>query len=522
MERIPAGFSSALAALFVAGCAGTADAPMASGNCEALKGRQLGQQQATILEAAAVPEKDGIPAYCHVNVKLNDSTLRFEGRLPLSGWNGKMVALGGGGYKGEPFPPTRPYFSPSIVAERYATMATNGGYDAPGARDAKYFRAEFAYDPVKLADYTYLSIHRTLPFGKELVQAFYGAAAKKNYFEGCSAGGGEAMMLSQRFPGDFDGIVARAPAGNFMGLFLQFNRISKAVLAPGGALNPAKQKLLADAVLAQCDAMDGLADRILSKPMACKFDPATLRCPGGADAGDKCLSDAQVHTVRTATSGFSTADGAWSHPGYNVGAEDNPTKGWGEYLWPNPNPPMSGRSLQAIFSEGFVRSFIMRDPNLDTMRWNPDEWRAPLHVVGTMFNAFDPDLSALRARGAKLILWNGEHDTAVSPRDTVRYYGEVVKKMGQAAADDTVELFLAPGVGHCSGGTGPDRADLMKALVTWAEQGTPPSRQGVVHTGLDSAGKPVQTRPMCKFPSYARYKGAGNPNTAESFACSTE
>ena len=160
-----------------------------------------------------------------------------------------MVALGGGGLKGAVFVPTLPFFSPSIVGERYATMATNGGYDYP-VRDAGYFQANFAYGPVKLADYTYLSIHRTLPIGKELVQKFYATPAWKNYFEGCSAGGHEAMMLSQRFPNDFDGIVARAPAGNFIGLFLQFNRVSKALRSPGGALNPAKQSLLARAVLA--------------------------------------------------------------------------------------------------------------------------------------------------------------------------------------------------------------------------------------------------------------------------------
>lgn len=518
--------SAAALAGLIGGCAGpgtgtgTGSGPSAEA-CMALKGQVLGQNQATVIEAAAVPEGNGMLAHCLARIALNDSTLRIEARLPLQGWNGKMVALGGGGLKGEAFPPTRPFFSPSIISERYATMATNGGYDYP-VRDAGYFQANFAYDPVKFADYTYLSIHRSLPFGKELVSRFYGAPAKKHYFEGCSAGGHEAMMLSQRFPADFDGIVARAPAGNFMGLFLQFNRFAKAQRAPGGALNEAKQTLLANAVLKQCDAMDGLVDGILSKPAACTFDPATLRCPGGGEGGDQCLSDAQIHTARTATSGFTTSDGRWGHPGVHWGAENHRSKGWGEYLWPLPMAPFSGESVATRFSDGFVRSFIVRNPAYDPMKFNPDEWLAPLDIVGRQFNAFDPDLAALRARGAKLILWNGENDTAVSPRDTARYYEQVVRKMGQAAADETVELFLAPGVGHCSGGTGPDRVDLMKSLVAWLEQGTPPSRQGVVHTGFDAAGKPVQTRPMCKYPAYARYKGAGDPKAADSFVCSTQ
>jgi feruloyl esterase len=486
-----------------------------------MKGRGLGQQQATVTDAQVVPEAGGVPAYCHVKVALHDSTLRLEGRLPLAGWNGKLVALGGGGFKGEVFVPTRPYFSPSIVSERYATIATNGGYDYPG-RDAGYFRADFAYDPVKLADYTWLSIHRALPFGQELVTAFYGKAPTKRYFEGCSAGGGEAMMLSQRFPNDFDGIVARAPAGNFMGLFLQFNNVAKALRSPGGELNPAQQTLLAKAVLARCDALDGYVDGIISKPQACDFDPATLRCPGGTAAGNQCLSDTQIHTVRAATTGFATADGKWSHPGVFWGAEDNRSKGWGEYLWPIASAPFNGLSLANLFSDGFVRSFITRNPGFDTMTFNPDQWLAPLSLVGAQFNAFNPDLQALHAHGGKLILWNGANDTAVSPRDTARYYESVVRTMGVAAADDTVEFFLAPGVGHCSGGTGPDRADLMKALVTWAEQGTPPSRQGVVHSRLIDAGQPAQSRPMCKYPAYPRYKGAGDPNDAASFSCSTE
>ncbi len=513
--------SAIAAAALLTACAGpSSQSPATADACTNLKGQTLGQQQATITDAKLVPEAANVPAHCAVNIALNDSTLRVEARLPTAGWNGKLVTLGGGGFKGAVFVPTLPFFSPSIISERYATIATNGGYDY-ATRDAGYFKAEFAYDPIKFADYTNLSIHRALPLGKELVGRFYGTPAKKNYFEGCSAGGHEAMMLSQRFPGDFDGIVARAPAGNFMGLFLQFNNVAKASRAPGGTLNTAKQQLLGKAVLQQCDAMDGLADGIVSKPAACNFDPATLRCAGGADAGDQCLSDAQIRTVRAAATGFKTSDGAWSHPGANWGGEDNATKGWGEYLWPLAPAPFNGQPLAAVFSDGFVRSFVTRDPNYDPTKFNPDEWRAALSLVGTTFNAFNPDLAALKARGVKMILWNGQQDTAVSPKDTARYYDAVVQKMGQPAADETVELFLAPGVGHCFGGPGPDRVDLMKALVAWSEQGTPPSRQGMVLTQLDSAGKPVATRPMCKHPAYPRYNGSGDPKAAASFSCST-
>lgn len=487
--------------------------------CNALKGQRLGQEQATITEATLVPQGKGMLEHCRVIASLNDSTLRFDVRLPTTGWNGRFLAMGGGGFKGEIFEPTRHNYSASVNTDGWATMATNGGYDFP-TRDAAYFRAEFAYDPMKLADYTYLSIHRSLPLAKEVLQRYYGKPAQKHYFEGCSAGGHEGMMLSQRFPADFDGIVARAPAGNFAGLFLQFNNFAKAQRAPGGTLNEAKQKLLAQAVLQQCDALDGLRDGILSHPRACNFKPETLRCAGGSDTGDQCLSDAQIHTVRTATSGFKTAEGRWSHAGVNWGGEDHRTKGWGEYLWPLPQAPFSGESVATRFSDGFVRSFVVRHGDYDTMKFNPDDWTSTLSLLGAQFGAFNPDLSTYRARGGKLILWNGEQDTAVSPRETARYTDAVAQRLGQAAADEVLETYLAPGVGHCSGGTGPDRIELLRAMVQWVEQGVPPSRQNLTHNKLDSAGVPVTTRPACKYPTYPRYIGQGDPNKPQSFVCS--
>ncbi len=488
-------------------------------DCAALKGQTLGLNQATITDATVVAANDKQPEHCRVLVRMNDSTLRFESRLPTSGWNGKLVFLGGGGFRGALFDPDRPFFSTSIRSERYATMVTNGGYDYP-TRDAGYFEGNFAYDPVKLADFTYLSEHRTLPLGKELIAKFYGSGPTKSYFEGCSSGGHDAMMLSQRWPNDFDGIVARAPAGNIIGLHLQFNRIAKAVRNPAGNLNPGKQTLLAKAVLAKCDKLDGLEDGIISRPAACNYDPAELRCANGADTGDSCLSDAQIATVRTVTSPIATRDGTWSHPGYNPGAE-NSAKGWGEYVWPSVSV-FGGDSLQGVFSDGFLRSFVTRDPGFDTKTWDANQWLASLSLVGALYEAFNPDLSGLKARGAKLILWNGTNDTAISPRDTARYYQRVVEKMGRDTADDTVELFLAPGVGHCAGGAGPDQVDLMKALTTWVEKGTPPSRQALVLTKQDASGQPVMTRPMCKFPAWPRYKGSGDVNAATSFECVSE
>jgi hypothetical protein len=524
--------ASLIAVLAAAGCGGgghsgftpvpaapvaTTPAPTLTEKCGGFAGKTL-VGGATIEDAQVVAATGAQPEYCVVHAKLDGSTLRFEARMPTSGWNGKIAFLGGGGFDGAMPVATDAQFSESILTERYATLGTNGGYDYPGARGLDYFKAAFALNPEQLADFTYRSEHRALPSGKALVASFFGTPASRSYFEGCSMGGHDALVEAQRYAEDFDGIVARAPAGNIIGLFMQFNRISKQVRTPANSLNPAKQALLANAVLAQCDGLDGATDGIISKPGACNYNPAPLRCAAGADTGDDCLSDAQIATVNTVTSGITSADGAWSHPGYLPGSE-NTAKGWGEYIWPS--AAFGNNSVQGLFSDGFVRSFITRDPNYDTLTWNYNDWLPRLGVVGGMFEAFDPNLAAMNARGAKLILWNGTTDSSVSARDTERYYNSVVGTLGQAKADETVELFMAPGVGHCYGGPGPDKVDLLKAMATWVEQGKPASAQSLVHRKVSAAGATTATRPLCKYPAYPRYKGSGDLNDAANFVCST-
>jgi len=410
---------------------------------------------------------------------------------------------------------TEPYYSPSIRSERYATLATNGGYDA-AARDAGYFQASFAYDPVQRADFTHLSEHRALPVGRELIAHYYGSAPVRSYFEGCSMGGHDALVQAQRFPQDFDGIVARAPAGNVIGLMLQFHRIARRMAVPAHVPSPAQRARLAREVLAQCDALDGLQDGIVSRPEACRFDPALLQCPADAGADADCLTAAQLATVETVTTPMSTPDGHWRHLGYPFGGEDSP-KGWGEYLWPN--PALGGASLQGLFSDGFLRAFVVGDPDFDTVNWDAARWSAQLDAVGAAFNAADPDLTALHARSGKLLLWNGTTDTSVSARETAQYYRRVVETMGQEKADQTVELFLAPGVGHCAGGPGADRVDLLAAMVAWVERGVPPSRQGLqAHKG-DAPAEAPMTRPLCRYPEWPRFRGSGDGRAAADFEC---
>ena len=398
-----------------------------STKCSELKDQEIFGGMAVITDAALLEIKPGFE-YCIAKAKFSDSGLKIEVRLPTTGWNGRLVYMGGGGFNGSIFPLTANtnYFSRSLLDERYAIMVSNGGYDSPGMNDpAAYFKAEFAFDAAKLVDFMFQSVHRALPPGKDVVRRFYGSAPKRSYFEGCSTGGHEAMIQAQRYPEDFDGIVARGPAANFVGLYTQFHRVSRLVRTPQGRLNPAKQKLLANAVLAKCDAADGLADKILSKPAVCDFNPNALRCPGGADTGDSCLSDAQIETVLAVTTPYASRDNSVLHAGYNYGAEDSP-HGWGAYIWPAER--LRDDTAQGLFSDAFIRAFVTRDQAFNTATWNANDWLPVIHLINQLFQATDPDLSRLSESGAKLIIWNGETDTSTSSRDNSRYYENVARR----------------------------------------------------------------------------------------------
>jgi hypothetical protein len=465
-------------------------------------------------QAASAPNQQNLGEYCDIAISATDSGLKVAARLPTDNWNQKLVAVGGGGFKGGVGNLSRGITgSASIYSDRYAVLHNNGGHES-----SENANAAFALDGVKLAEYAYLAEHRTARFGKDVVELFYGSKPIKSYFEGCSTGGHDATMEAQRYPQDYDGIIARAPASNFVGLYLQFNRISTALRQPGGNLSVAKRDLLQSAVLAQCDALDGIADGVISKPAACNYDVSALRCAGGTDTGDTCLSDTQINTVRTITEPYTSPDGKFTHPGYNWEGV-NHANGWGQYIWPSAT---TGLSTQMNFSDQWVRGFITRDNAFDPKTFNAADWLPELSFLGAMWQSFNPDLTPLNARGGKLIIWTGTMDTSVTPRDTARYYDAVVQKMGQAATDNLLEAFMAPGVGHCGGGPGADSIDLVKALDTWVTSGTAPSKQNLVHRKVNSDGTTALSRPLCKYPSYPRYNGLGDVNLAASYTCSTQ
>lgn len=472
--------------------------PSAQTQCDKFRGRTV--QGARITVAALVAASAGLPEYCKVQGELEPS-LHFEVRLP-SQWNEKTVFAGGGGFDGV-IPSGDVY-----TAKGYASIASNGGHTGDP------LDGSFALDPVKLEDFAYLSTHRVLPIAKAIIQERYGKSSAKTYFEGCSNGGREALIEAQRWPEDFDGIIARAPAYNFVELLLAFNRNHRQLSKPGAALPSPKLSLLGKAVLDACDAKDGLADGIISHPATCEFDPAVLRCTG-ADAND-CLTPEQEASVRTLYSP-TVLNGAVINPGWHFGGENHPL-GWNPWITGNGN---ASEALGAMFSTGLIRYFITKNPDFAPLAFDPEQWLPEINAASALVSANSADLGRFQARGGKLILWHGGTDAAISQQGTAAYYERLVQAAGgQAGADTFVEYFPAPGVDHCFDGVGADTVDLLTALENWVEKGIAPSQANLVATKQSvDTGQVLLSRPLCKYPKYPRYNGTGEATSAESFTC---
>lgn len=508
--------------LMLTGCSREPELPFASAEQQSLR-QQCADLSIQALADNLVTESSelivvGDPAreYCVVTVAIEDSRLRFNTWLPTDGWNRRMAFIGGGGFDGFLLDEELTLvMSPSILADGYAMVSTNGGYDQPDSiNPLTYFEAEFASDPEALADFMYRSEHTVLPLADGLIARFYGRASEYRYFEGCSMGGHDAMLLSQRHPDDFDGIIARAPAGNIVGLLLQFNRVGSYLQNNEAELSEAQRERIAAAVMDECDARDGLKDNLIAWPGACNVDTAAMVCQEGV-SGD-CLTPAQAGLIETATTPLNVAGHEFTHPGYPFNGI-NQDAGWGEYIWPK----LMGYSVQMLFAQGFVRAFVTEDPEYDSWQWQPEDWLPKLREIAAVYNATDPDLSAFHAAGGKLILWNGMLDASVSSLETAAYYDAVVAALGRETADETAELYLSPGVGHCKNGPGPDRADLMAALSTWVERGIAPSQQNIEAFGLGEDGAVNRSLPLCKYPAFPRYV-SGEPSAAASYTCATE
>jgi feruloyl esterase len=442
------------------------------------------------------------------------SEIGFEVWLPApEAWNGRFQGIGSGGSAGA----IRYRQLAAAVAGGYAAVATDNGHTSTSGFDGSWALG----NPVRLVDFGYRAQHEATLAGKAITRAYYGRPADYAYFVGCSQGGHHALMEAQRYPDDYDGIVAGAPANYWIGLMTGELWAGLATTRdPAQDLPRAKLPVLGAAVMAACDGIDGLADGLIDDPRACDFDPAVLSCDGG-DRPD-CLTGGEVAAARAIYAGAARPDGGERiFPGYALGSEHfeapDGLGGWARY-WSGIEKP-GGSAID------FMRYSVFQDPDHDLRGFDFDtDWDLANdrqigtdETLGSALNAIDPDLTAFKAAGGRLISYHGWADALIPGQYAVDYYGSVVEAMGgPTETSDFYRLFMAPGVAHCRGGPGPDRFDAVTALERWVEEGVAPDRL-VAAKVVDGALQ--RTRPLCPYPQVARYQGEGSIDDAASFAC---
>ena len=446
------------------------------------------------LPHAAVTAAEETAGACRVLATLrpsDDSDIRIEVQLPVTGWNGNFEAVGNGGWAGS--------LSTAAMAEPlrrgYAVSSTDTGHQGSGA--------SFALGhPEKLIDFGYRSVHEMTLAAKAIVAAFYGAAPKFSYFSGCSSGGRQALMEAQRYPADYDGMVAGAPTNNWNRMMFGRIWVGQATLSdPAGYIPREKYAVIHRAVMEACDAMDGVRDGVLEDPRRCHFDPGAMECQGPDAPG--CLTRAQVEAARKIYTPAKNSRGDLIFPPMERGSE---------LVWAT----LAGGPKPIALADEYFKYVVFEDPAWDfrTLNYDGDFARAEKRDGGVL-SATSPDLRAFFAHGGKLLHYHGWTDQQVMPENSIQYFESVVKEVGAAKAAESYRLFMAPGMNHCGGGEGPNQFDAMGALADWVEKGKAPERL-VASRGTGDA---VRTRPLCPYPQVAVYRGAGSTDDARNFSC---
>jgi feruloyl esterase len=474
----------------------TSDA--AAERCESLASLTLPAATITAaqtVDAGASPHSGTLPAFCRVAATLKpsaDSEIKIELWMPAAGWNGKFQAVGNGAFNGTiAFPAMM-----NALRRGYATASTDTGHTGGSA--------SFALGhPEKVVDFGWRAVHETAVAAKRVITAFYESAPRLSYWNGCSAGGRQALKEAQRFPSDFDGIIAGAPGLDWTGRAAHALRIAQALRKSEARPTPDAIQLLHTAALAACDSSDGVKDGVIEDPKRCTFDPGALQC-GGAKS-DTCLTAAEVDTARMLYSGRVNPRSRREITGLEPGSE----LGWTDMGW--------SASARATGLDQF-RFIVFGDPNWDPSAFNfdADIVRAEERDNGTI-NALDPNIKPFLDRGGRLIQYHGWNDPQISPGSSTQYYTRVLEAVGDPGkVHGSYRLFMVPGMGHCGGGEGPNTFDMVDALEPWVEQGIAPDR--IVASHLTN-GKVDRTRPLCPYPQIAQYTGSGSTDEAASFVC---
>jgi len=448
------------------------------------------------LQSGDVPYRD-LPAFCRVAATMrpsSDSEIKIELWLPApSAWNGKFMAVGNGGQAGEIY-----YHRMGLpLSLGYAVASTDTGHEGKGT-DGSYALGH----PERVIDFGYRAVHEMVEKSRAVINGYYARAAKLSYWNGCSTGGRQGLEDIQRYPNDFDGAIAGAPALNPR-TAAQIVWIAQAVHKDEGSLIPAsKFPVIQKAVLEACDANDGVKDGVLEDPTRCKFDPKVIRCKGG-DAAD-CLTAAQVETARKIYAPpVNPRTGEQIAPAFERGSE----KGW-TYAASPQAPQLTLTGLQ---------NRVFKNPEWDYRTFNFDSDVALLERESTTVDARNPNLQPFFAHGGKLIQYHGWNDNLIAPRNSVNYYHSVADVLGgMAKVSASYRLFMVPGMAHCRGGDGTDRFDAISALERWVEEGKAPDSI----TAARYAGDKVErTRPLCPFPQVAIYTRGGSTDDAANFSC---
>ncbi len=484
-----------------------------STDCEDIRS-SFRENKTSIDSAIVVAATDTTPAYCDVRGLIGDEAepgkgIRFAVWLPaMNHWNERFYMVGGAGFGGS----LNLNAMSDGLNKGFATATTDTGHDA-----SVFPLGTFAYnDRQSERDYAYLAIHETVITAKALIEAHYGERPVYNYWVGCSTGGRQGLMEAQRYPEDFDGMVIGAPVLDFTGSQIGGIWATRALMG-GGAISPAKLPLLSAAELAICDASDGLVDGEITDPRQCRFDAATDLpfCQDDVDGPD-CFTAAQRDAVAKIYAGPKTTSGENIFPGYAVGTGVlGPGSAWVPWFI-NPDGP----SILELLGTSFMQYLAFSDDPGPEYVWQEefdfdvDPFR--MQEIRHMLDAVEPDMSSFSQRGGKIIQHHGWADAALTPYMSIEYYERVIEQMGAEETSDFYKLYMAPGMFHCRGGSGPNTFDVFTPLVNWVEHGVEPAE--LIATNPDSE----RTRPLCTYPLVAKYSGSGSIEVAENFECALD
>jgi len=465
--------------------------------CEALA-TAFKDKEIVSLKTRAIAGNELAPAHCRVNGILSPE-IGFEVNLPAK-WNERLYMIGNGGLAGEqPDDPGRAVQRVQALTNAFVMVSTDTGHDASKEPSGAFAQR----NPATAIDYAYRAVHLTATTAKKIANAYYAKPVSKAYWNSCSNGGRQGLIEAQRFPDDFDGVVANAPWVDQTGFVLGALWNQRALSEPSGTpLSLDRLKLVAERAMTKCDLLDGLADGLIDDPRKCDFDPAR-------DVPE--LTPAEAATLKKIYGG-PMSNGKPFFPGFMVGSENN--GGWANLIVP-------GRPGAAPADFGLAQSamkFLVFNPPQPDYDYKTLDFDRDVTLVdrwGKIANAKDPDLSAFRKRGGKLVMTYGWADAILQPMMGVTYYERAVEKNGPKTGE-FFRLFMVPGMAHCGGGVGPDQNDAVSAVIDWVEKGKAPN---VLVAKKITAGQVTRSRPLCPYPQVARYRGTGSIDEAANFAC---